>query len=145
MVFVVGIAFIIVFIVLTVVWNQERKKDSWLGPGTKHVRKGWGHEIWIWNGNYCGKVLHFEKGKRLSFHWHILKEETFFLHNGEILLKYGWDNDINKAEEILLKPGDTFYIPPGLKHQMIANEESDLFEVSTHHYDADSIRIIKGD
>ena len=28
--------------------------------------KGWGFEDWIANGEYCGKLLFFEKGKRKS-------------------------------------------------------------------------------
>ena len=37
-------------------------------------KKGWGFEKWIVNNEfYYGKILHFEKGKRCSFHFHKLK------------------------------------------------------------------------
>jgi len=36
-------------------------------------------------------------------------------------------------------------VPVGLRHQMEAEEESDLFDFSIHHDNADSIRLVKGD
>ena len=46
----------------------------------KIVPKGWGYEKWIVNTDeYCGKLLHFIKGKKCSWHYHKLKDETFYL------------------------------------------------------------------
>lgn len=112
----------------------------------KVVDKGWGHEKWIVNGElYCGKLLFFNKGKRCSWHYHKVKDETFYLQSGLISLYYGWDDDISKANILVLEPGDKFHIPVGLKHQMVALEESELFEFSTQHFESDSIRIHAGD
>ena len=44
-----------------------------------------------------------------------------------------------------MEPGDSFHVPVGLKHQMIALEDSELFEFSTEHFEEDSYRVIKGD
>jgi hypothetical protein len=44
-----------------------------------------------------------------------------------------------------LDPGMNFYVYPGLRHQMEALENSELFEFSTEHFDNDSYRITKGD
>ena len=42
--------------------------------------KGWGYENWIVNNEmYCGKVLFFEAEKKCSWHYHVLKDETFFI------------------------------------------------------------------
>jgi quercetin dioxygenase-like cupin family protein len=49
------------------------------------------------------------------------------------------------AHKILLRKGDHFHIPVGLKHQMQALEDTELFEFSTQHFDDDSYRIEKGD
>ena len=112
----------------------------------KIVKKGWGRELWVVNKpEYCGKLLRFEKGKKCSFHFHKLKDETFFCHSGKIKVLYGYDEDISKAEEIILNPGDSFYVPPGLIHQMIAMEDTDLFEFSTEHFESDSYRVSPGD
>jgi len=109
------------------------------------VPKGWGYEKIFVNKSYCGKLLHFNAGKRCSFHFHRIKDEVFFLHSGLIRLLYSMDDDYCQAKELILQPGDKFEIPIGLRHQMIALEESDLYEFSTTDYPEDSYRIIRGD
>mgnify|MGYP003123341730 CR=1 FL=1 len=110
------------------------------------VPKGWGYEKWIVNKEeYCGKLLFFVKDKCCSWHYHKLKDETFYIHKGLIELSYGWKDDIYLSDVIILKEGDTFHIPPGLRHQMYAWKDTELFEFSTEHFDEDSYRIIKGD
>ena len=107
--------------------------------------KSWGHELWIANNKkYCGKLLFFNKDKKCSYHYHKLKTETFYLQKGKIQLTYGY-GDINKAKIIILNPGDSFDVPIGLRHQMLAIEESTVFEFSTTHYESDSHRILLGD
>ena len=108
--------------------------------------KGWGYEKWIVNKEeYCGKLLHIIKGKKCSWHYHSLKDETFYLQEGKILLKYSDDDEIEKAKEIVLNRGDKFHIYRGLRHQMFALEDTDLFEFSTQHFEHDSNRVIPGD
>jgi quercetin dioxygenase-like cupin family protein len=112
----------------------------------KHVPKGWGYEKWIINKpEYCGKLLYFEKGKQCSWHYHKIKDEVFYLQSGKLLVRYGDDEDVTKAQELVLEPGDAFYVYTGLRHQMYAIEDSELFEFSTQHFDEDSYRIQKGD
>lgn len=110
------------------------------------VEKGWGYEeILINSPLYCAKILHINKDKQLSWHYHNIKDETFYIENGKVILLYGWSDDITLAEAKTLYPGDTFNVPTGLKHRLIAMENSRVFEFSTQHFDSDSIRIIKGD
>tara|TARA_Y100001963_G_scaffold139391_1_gene205176 strand:+ start:1896 stop:2252 length:357 start_codon:yes stop_codon:yes gene_type:complete len=112
----------------------------------KIVPKGWGYEKWIVNTEeYCGKLLHFIKGKKCSWHYHKLKDETFYLQEGKLLLRYSEKDDIEKATELVLERGDKFHIYRGLRHQMFAMEDTDMFEFSTQHFDEDSYRVIKGD
>lgn len=115
-------------------------------PEMKFVKKGWGYEKWIVNkSEYCGKLLFFMRDKRCSWHYHELKDEVFYLQSGKMLVKYSDQDDITKAEELTLNPGDNFYIWRGLRHQMIALEDSELFEFSTEHFDSDSHRVLRGD
>jgi len=115
-------------------------------PDMTYVKKGWGFERWIINKpEYCGKLLFFEKGKRCSWHRHVLKDEVFYLQSGKMIVKFSEHDDIDRADEIILEAGQNFYIYPGLRHQMIALEDSELFEFSTEHFDSDSYRIQKGD
>jgi len=108
--------------------------------------KGWGRELWIVNTKgYCGKILEFDSGKRCSFHYHLLKDETFYLQEGSIELILSWEDDLETANKIMLLPGHKYHIPQGLRHQIIAHESSKLFEFSTTHYESDSYRVIKGD
>ena len=112
----------------------------------KHVPKGWGWERWIVNNEeYCGKLLFFEKDKRCSWHYHVLKDEVFYLQSGLIIVKYSDGDDLKSAEQIVLTPGENFHVYRGLRHQMIAIEDTELFEFSTQHFDEDSHRILKGD
>ena len=134
-----------------------------MGPTEiKFVPKGWGFEKWIVNKEeYCGKLLYFAKGKRCSWHYHELKDETFFIQSGRVRVFYSWSDELRYdadpdpspllppsppgTESVILGPGDNFHIPRGLRHQVIALEDTELFEFSTQHFDEDSIRVIKGD
>jgi len=112
----------------------------------KHVEKGWGWERWIVNcEEYCGKLLFFEKDKKCSWHYHKIKDEVFYLQSGLMIVKFSEDDDINSAQKIVLRPGQNFHVYRGLRHQMLALKDSELFEFSTQHFDSDSHRIIKGD
>jgi quercetin dioxygenase-like cupin family protein len=110
----------------------------------KWIPKGWGGEKIICNNDeYCGKILCFVKGKKCSWHYHIKKDETFYVQSGKILLKYS-ESDTPVFETILNK-GDSFHVYRGLRHQMIALEDTELFEFSTPDFEEDSIRVQKGD
>jgi quercetin dioxygenase-like cupin family protein len=110
------------------------------------VPKGWGFEKWIVNTEeYCGKLLYFVKGKKCSWHYHKLKDETFYIQSGKILLKYSDGDEMIYADEIILNRGDKFHIYRGLRHQMFAIEDTELFEFSTQHFDEDSYRLERGD
>tara|TARA_R110000824_G_scaffold24497_2_gene86241 strand:+ start:13885 stop:14244 length:360 start_codon:yes stop_codon:yes gene_type:complete len=112
----------------------------------KLVSKGWGFEKWIVNKEeYCGKLLYFVRGKRCSWHYHKIKDEVFFIQSGRILVKYSDQDDIKFAKSKILTKGENFHVYTGLRHQMLALEDTELFEFSTQHFDSDSHRILKGD
>lgn len=109
------------------------------------LKKGWGCEKIIHNKDgYCGKILCFKKGKKCSFHYHKLKTETFYCV-GKVIIRHGYTDFLSKSKKVILKTGDIFHIPVGMRHQVEALEKSQLFEFSTTHYENDSIRIVKGD
>ena len=115
-------------------------------PEIKIVPKGWGHEKWIVNKKeYCGKLLYFIRGKQCSWYYHDKKDEVFYVQSGKLLIKYGEDDSQENALETILGPGDTFHVYRGLRHQMVALADTELFEFSTQHFDSDSYRIEKGD
>jgi len=109
------------------------------------IPKGWGHELIIYNdAKYCGKVLVFKEGCKFSMHYHMLKQETWYVNKGSFI--YKWiDTERGITEETNLKVGDVVTQYPGQPHQLIALEDGEVFEVSTEHFDSDSYRIYKGD
>ena len=112
----------------------------------KHVNKGWGWERWIVNcEEYCGKLLYFVKGKKCSWHYHVKKDEVFYIHSGKIKVYFSENDDIENSSELILGPGENFHVHRGLRHRVEALEDTELFEFSTQHFDSDSYRIIKGD
>jgi quercetin dioxygenase-like cupin family protein len=112
-----------------------------------YVSKGWGYEKWVVNKQeYCGKLLFFFKGKKCSWHYHKVKDETFYIQSGKIKLLWSNDStDKSKANQTILSKGDVWHVKIGQYHQMIALEDTELFEFSTEHFDEDSYRIEKGD
>jgi quercetin dioxygenase-like cupin family protein len=108
------------------------------------VPKGWGHEIIIVNNEkYCGKILVFKEGCKFSMHYHIIKQETWYVNKGQFLFHWIETETAQKMSKRLIV-GDVVTIPTGLPHQLIAEEDGEIFEISTQHFDSDSYRIEKG-
>ena len=109
------------------------------------VPKGWGEELIIENNEmYCGKLLIFKKGCKFSMHYHLIKDETWYVDKGEFI--YRWiDTETAETIEQKLKVGDVVRQRVGQPHQLIALTDGVVFEVSTQHFDEDSYRVVKGD
>ena len=110
------------------------------------VPKGWGEEIIIENNEmYCGKLLKFKKGCKFSMHYHLIKDETWYVNKGEFI--YRWiDTETAEIKIVALKKGDVVRQRVGQPHQLEAlTDDGVVFEVSTQHFDEDSYRVIKGD
>ena len=110
-----------------------------------NVPKGWGHEIiFVNNELYCGKLLVFKKGCKFSMHYHMIKDETWYVDEGEFI--YRWINtETAEIHEEFLKVGDSVRQLPGQPHQLEAITDGVVFEVSTQHFDSDSYRVWRGD
>ena len=109
------------------------------------VPKGWGKEIiFVNNDEYCGKLLCFDKDKKFSMHYHIKKKETWYVSKGSFILVWV-ETDTGTTHTEYIKVGDVITNERGEPHQLIALEDSEVFEVSTKHYDEDSFRMWKGD
>lgn len=106
----------------------------------KKVQKLWGSEEWIVNRNYCGKILNLKKGFRGSIHHHKIKDETFYLLEGKVLLELG--EELNKT---IMKPGDSIILEPCMKHRFTPLDDSRIIEFSTHHNDEDTYRDTKSE
>ena len=109
------------------------------------VPKGWGNELIIENNEmYCGKLLRFKGGCKFSMHYHMDKDETWYVEVGEFI--YRWiDTETAEIKERELKVGEVVRQKPGQPHQLEAITDGVIFEVSTQHNDSDSYRVLKGD
>lgn len=115
------------------------------------VEKIWGYEVWIENNElYCGKHLHIIPAHSCSVHFHKIKKETFYILNGTLELQYSNILDKNFWKQklyntIILNKNDAFTISPYIAHRFLArNDKScDFIEISTHHDNSDSYRIIE--
>lgn len=108
-------------------------------------KKGWGEEVWISsNDKYCGKILRFKSGCKMSFHSHDIKSESWLVTQGRLKMTWFDLSNADKREKILV-PMDVVHIPRGNPHQLEAIEDSEVFEVSDADRPWDNYRIGKGD
>ena len=107
--------------------------------------KGWGNERWVVNKEkYCLKILSFNKGSTFSMHYHIKKEETWYVAKGSLELSY---YDLTDATRIIetINSGAVVDIKPNIPHKLTALQDSEIIEVSTQHFEYDSYRVEPGD
>ena len=106
----------------------------------KRVEKPWGYEIiYAVTPQYVGKILFIRKGHQLSLQFHKKKDETIYIQTGHLKFLTAL-NQNSPLKELELKPGDSFHIPPGVVHRMIALEDTHVLEVSTPELD-DVVRL----
>ena len=109
------------------------------------VEKGWGNElIWATNDKYCGKILHFNKASKFSMHFHVQKDETWYVLSGRFEVR--WIDTADASEKFVqLYKGDIWHNKPLLPHQLICIEEGTIIEVSTPDSVEDNYRVAPGD
>jgi mannose-6-phosphate isomerase len=103
------------------------------------VDKPWGYElIWANTNRYVGKILHIRAGEALSLQYHRVKDETIMVLSGKLAFEHFEEGESPKTTE--LGPREPFHVTPGMRHRMIAIEDTDVVEVSTTELD-DVVRL----
>lgn len=103
------------------------------------VDKPWGYErIWAKTDRYVGKILHVRAGEALSLQYHRVKDETIMVLSGRLVFEFFAEGEPPQTRVLAL--GEPFHIEPGLRHRMIAIEDTDVLEVSTPEL-ADVVRL----
>lgn len=99
-------------------------------PYVKRVPKPWGYELhWVPEGmTYMGKVLHIDAGKRLSLQAHDIKQESYWLINGECNLIL--ENAQGELETVQMEKGQGYTTVVGQRHRHQAVTDCDVIEVS---------------
>ncbi|MEO5627526.1 MAG: cupin [Candidatus Saccharimonadales bacterium] len=97
----------------------------------KKITKPWGYEVhWVPDSApYMGKLLHINKGARLSLQVHDAKQESWFIANGKALVI--WEDNQGKLVETELLPGNGYSTQLGQKHRLVGVTDCDIIEVST--------------
>jgi mannose-6-phosphate isomerase-like protein (cupin superfamily) len=117
-----------------IIFNAKNSSETF-------VQKDWGHEIIFENNEkYCGKLLVFKKGASFSMHYHLIKDETWYVQEGEFLFRW-IDTDLGKLHQKKITEGDCLRISIGQPHQLESLTGGTIFEVSTEHFDEDSYRV----
>ena len=114
-------------------------RERWVRE-TQTVAKPWGHEMIFANvpGAFTGKELHVRAGQSLSLQYHEQKEEMLAVRSGRIQLEIG--PSVDELDRIVLGPGETVHIEPGVVHRTTALEDSVVLEASTYNPD-DVVRL----
>ncbi len=97
----------------------------------KKIDKPWGYELhWVpVDAPYMGKLLHINKGARLSLQIHDEKQESWFLTNGEAAVI--WDNNKGELIQTELEKGTGYSTKVGQRHRLVGLTDCDILEVST--------------
>ena len=106
------------------------------------TNKPWGYEeLWAQTPDYVGKILHINKGERLSLQYHREKEETIRVLNGVLEVVHSRRKD-GKLKSDILREGDVFHVAPMTVHRFCATQGTDveLLEVSTNYLE-DVVRL----
>jgi len=120
---------------VTVITKQDLEKS--FNNEIKIVPKEWGEEQWIVNNEkYCGKKMHIKQGYYCSYHMHKIKEETFYVLEGELEV-------VHNGGYLQVETGETLHIKPGSYHSFRALKDTIFFEFSTHHLNEDNYRLTK--
>lgn len=108
------------------------------------VPKSWGHEdIFVSRNDYCGKILNFNSDTKCSLHYHLEKDETWYILSGEFSIRYiDTLTGTHKIES--LNTGDIWRNTPGLPHQIVCHKQGQILEVSTRDQLSDNYRIYPG-
>jgi D-lyxose ketol-isomerase len=119
----------------------EKLQD--LGQSTTDVReKYWGRIETILSSDVAGKRILVRKGGQSSLEFHVEKCETYYIHSG--LLKIGLRIGRAENHSIVLGPGDSYDVNPGVMHMRMALEDTVIIEASTRDSDADSFLVEDG-
>ena len=108
------------------------------------IDKPWGFElIWAHTDKYVGKILHVNAGESLSIQYHREKDETMYVISGEgkiNLFTLDEESVPLLAKSIAAYTGVSVHIKPLQIHNVYAETEMEILEVSTNHLE-DLVRI----
>jgi len=114
-----------------------------MGKPTTDVReKYWGRIETILSEDVAAKRILVQKGGRGSMEFHVEKRETYYIHSG--LVKVGLRIGRAENHSIVMSPGESYDVRPGVMHLREGLEDTVIIEVSTRDSDSDSYLVEDG-
>lgn len=109
------------------------------------VEKEWGQEEHIHNNYHCVKLMRLKPGYQVSLHWHEIKEETFILISGKLVIETINPKTGQKQITLLTEPLESFTLGKNIPHTFYCTDtqrtETVFIEASTPDNANDSYRI----
>ena len=120
---------------------MKKKHVNVVFPNTKNLgERDWGKEdlLVVIPGLLSLKRIKIKKGSKGGLQYHHKKNECGYLVSGNLIIRY--DEGNGKLKEKILKPGASFYSPPGAVHQEEALTDCIIIEASSPHFN-DRVRV----
>jgi mannose-6-phosphate isomerase-like protein (cupin superfamily) len=111
-------------------------------PTTDVREKYWGRIETIMSEDVAAKRIFVQKGGRGSLEFHVEKRETYYIHSG--LVKVGLRIGRAENHSIVMSPGESYDVRPGVMHLREGLEDTVIIEVSTRDSDSDSYLVEDG-
>ncbi len=98
---------------------------------SRRIQKPWGYELhWVPEGTpYMGKIIHINKGARLSLQMHDIKQESWLVINGQAAVI--WEDANGELIQTNLQLQQGYTIAIGQRHRLVGITDCDIVEVST--------------
>lgn len=105
--------------------------------------KIWGHEIVLYNGAYCCKLLVYDAVRTSSQHYHEKKHETFVVIRGTFDIEWYMLDDPTTKGAQRFGPGAALVLEPRTVHlvKCLSREGGTIVEASTHDDPDDCVRL----
>lgn len=80
-------------------------------------------------------LLEIPKGETLGGHYHLGKEELFYIIRGEIAVHIKRNKTDKNEDNFVIEKGNCVLIETGEEHTIIANKDSTVIELLSEPYD----------
>jgi mannose-6-phosphate isomerase-like protein (cupin superfamily) len=111
-------------------------------PTTDVREKYWGRIETILSDEVAAKRIFVQQGGQGSLEFHVEKRETYYIHSG--LVRVGLRIGRAENRSIVMGPGESYDVRPGVMHLRIGLQDSVIIEVSTRDSDSDSYLVEDG-
>ncbi len=123
--------------------NNKIKKLKIKNVIKNKKKKYWGYVKNIFNqNNSCAKEIYMMKNTQSSMEFHIKKEESYFIYEGELDIGLRYARAKQKITK--LKKNNVFKMLPGTMHMRMAKKNTTILEMSNNDDDTDSIIVHDG-